>query len=392
MLGGCDKQSSLVKPPAAPGSGASGEYRTSFSSFHAPPDSLKKLAVDGPFYINHVFVIEESIGVEMALVNFLNGELTGSDTNERDHSTYRINIHQNSAGEATSIELFSNAANDFAVTVYIHQIENDLPAYSFTMRSDDGVHGPGGAVIPDPYNDPDLPIAGDKQLNFKGSRDEGIKIQEVLDGMGYETFSSTYGDGVYAFSALQELDSRAKIEEIAMKPKNWTVVDEKTKGNVGFYSKAGDFSGTIIIDWTFNEIPFTIEIKDAKLVMLEDGIDETNYTFSGTAEIKQKSFQFGEMVYQLKDNPKKPFSVEYGFKVLKEPSPAVVWDYVESWEYVDEAYGTSLILPISYMTRNGPAEMSSIPVKSLTEIDGTDTMSFMLPAYGGTATWTFKKD
>jgi len=113
---------------------------------------------------------------------------------------------------------------------------------------------------------------------------------------------------------------------------------------------------------------------------------------SGTAEIKQKSFKMGDMVYRLNDEQKKYFSEEYGFKVVKEPNPAVMWDYVESWEYIDDSYGTLFVLTVSYTTRNSPTDLSSIPVKDIDEIDGTDTMSFMMPAYGGTARWTFKAE
>jgi len=113
---------------------------------------------------------------------------------------------------------------------------------------------------------------------------------------------------------------------------------------------------------------------------------------SGTAEIKQKSFNMGDLVFQLKDKQSKPFSDEYGFTVVKEPSPGVSWNYVETWEYIDEKYGTPFLLTVSYTTGNSPTDLSSVPVKELDEIDGTDTMSFMMPACGGTATWSFKKE
>ncbi len=391
---GCEQQKesegdkSTKKSAAIP----SGEYWATYSNLPGPPESLKELNVEGPFYINSVSIVEVSTKEELAVVNFSEDETSASDTNERDHSKYWAEIIQNEKGKPVSVKLSSNAANDFVVTIYFNMVEQDLPAYHAQLKSDDGVHSSDGSVIPNPYEDPELPIAGVKQLNFKESREEGNKIRNSLEAAGYETFSMLYGNGVYTISTVEDLVSRAKIEETVLKPKDWTTDKDKSKGNVGFYSKSGNFTGNITINWELSNIPFTIEIKDASLKKLEDGEDETNYTMSGTAEIKQKSFKMGDMLYQLTDKQKKSFSEEYGFKVVKEPNPSVMWDYVETWEYTDDKYGTLFLLTVSYTTRNSPTDMSSVPVKGLDEIGGTDTMSFMMPAYGGTATWTFKAE
>ncbi|MGE4276966.1 MAG: hypothetical protein AB7E30_07305 [Lawsonibacter sp.] len=381
LISGCEKNGK---------SASSDAYWTTYSNFQNPPDSLNELGVKGPFYINEVAIGEESVGVELARVYFTKDQTSAYGTNKRDHSKYWVEVIKDAEGTPVSVKVSSNAANDFTITVNFHIVETDMPAYFQMLRSDDGVHSPDGAVIPDPYEDPENPIAGDKELNFKCTYEDGNEIKNKLEEAGFETYSMRYVDGTYTVSTLKELEGRAKIYETVLKPEDWTVDKGKSKGNKGFYNKASDYTGSISINWTLNNIPFTIEIKDAKLEKLEDGEDETSYTMSGTAEIGQKSFALGDMVFRLNDKQSKPFSEEYAFKIEKEPSPAIIWEYVEEWEYIDDTYGTVFLLVVSYTTRNGPTDFSSIPIESLDKIEGSDTMSFLMPACGGTAAWSFE--
>jgi hypothetical protein len=393
MLNGCEEQKSDEKHKTAPktASGQSGEYWATYSSFPGPPDDFLELGGTGPLYINQITVIEESVEQELANLEFSEGETTAHYANPEDHSEYWAEINLNGEGDPVSVKLSSNAANDFVITVNLSMVEGNLPAYYAQLRSDDGVHS-GGGTIPDPYQDPDLPIAGVKELNFKGTHKEGIKIKNTLEEAGYKEYSTRYGNGYYTVSTLKELDSRAKIEETVLKQKDWTPEKDKENKNVGYYKKPVNFTGTITIDWTFSEVPFQIEIKDARLEKFEEGEEEIYYTMSGTAEIKQKWFELGDVVYRLKDEQKKPFCEEYGFKVMTDPEPSVKWDYVECWEYVDESYGTTFMLTVSYTTGDSPTDLSGVPVKALDELDGADTMSFMMPAFGGNATWSFQKE
>ena len=140
-------------------------------------------------------------------------------------------------------------------------------------------------------------------------------------------------------------------------------------------------------------MPFTVEINDAKLKMIDDGMDETNYTLSGTAEINLTSFTFEGDVYILKDKQKKPFSNEYGFKVLKTPEPAVRWNFIEQWEYVsDSQYAIPSMLVLTFYTGSSPADFDDVPVEGLDELDGSYNCNSLMPVMGGTATWTFKPD
>lgn len=367
-----------------------GDYWTSYSNLPGPPDSLTALSVKGPFYVYRVSIGEASTTEILATVEFSKNQTLASETDADYQSKYWIEKAQKADGQTTSVKVSSNVANDFYVTLYFKTVKDDIESYWVQCKSDDGVHSSDGAVIPEPYQDPQLPIAGVKEFNFKGSLKEGNEIKNSLDQAGYVTEFRQYTDGLYTVSGYKKHESRAKIEETQFETKDWNTNKEKSKGNVGFYDKSTAFSGSIIIDWTFSNIPFTIEINDARLDKLEEGEDEISYTMSGTAEIKQTSFSMGDLVFKLKDQQKKNFTSEYGFKIKKEPEPAVIWDYVETWEYVDEKYGTPFLLTVSYVTYDSPTDLSYIPVKALDEIDGTDKMTFMMPAFGGTATWTFK--
>ncbi len=71
-------------------------------------------------------------------------------------------------------------------------------------------------------------------------------------------------------------------------------------------SEPGDFTGAITIDWHFLGLNFVITIDDATLTLKDDGIDETNYTMSGTAKISPSTFTYGGNVYTsqtLRRNP-----------------------------------------------------------------------------------------
>ena len=394
LMSGCEIQNgsevdqSTTKSTAAP----SGAYWTNYSNIPGPPESLIKLGGKGPYYINRVSITEESVEEELAVVFFSKDETFVSDINEEDNSKYWFEITKNEEGMPVSVKVSSNAANDFVVTLYFHFIENDLPAYFHMLRSDDGVHSPDGSVIHDPYQDPELPIAGVKELNFKCGYEENEKINNFLEEAGFYKYETRYQDGIYTYSTRKELISRAKIEETVLKPKDWTSDKDKAKGNVGFYNKSDSFIGQITLDYTLSNIPFTVEIKDVKLEQLEDLENETGYTMSGNAEIMQKSFAIADEVYRLKDEQKKKFSAdnEFDFIVMKEPNPAVWWTYAEKWEYVGDTYGAPFTVLVYYTTMDSPTDSSGVPVKDLDEIDGTDT--FTTPGYSCTATWSFKAE
>ena len=126
--------------------------------------------------------------------------------------------------------------------------------------------------------------------------------------------------------------------------------------------------------------------------MLEDEEDVTSYTMSGTAEIQQKSFNVEGREFILKDSQQKSFKEDFAFQVFKTPSPGVCWDFLEQWQYVEEEFGASFIIQVSFGTRKSGGDLSIVPVEDTDKIDGSFNMDFMMPAWGGTATWKFHEE
>lgn len=396
LMNGCgeqkvsDNSQSMTKSAAIP----PGVYWATYSSIPNKADSTDAVNAEGPYYLCRVEIGEPSTEELLAQVEFSNDSVSClSSTNPNDNSKYWVKRDLNEKGETNSIKVASTAANNFYLRLTFNSSSNNLPALNiFIPSSDNGVHSPDGSVISDPYEDPELPIAGFKELKFKGSYEDGTEIKDSVQQAGYETSLPVYENGVYSFRTSKELICRAKIEETLLEPEDWKTDDEGTKGNIGLYSRQNSFTGKITIDYIFSDIPFTIEINDAKLELLQDGEEVTYYTISGTAEIKQESFKFGDTVYKLHDKQQKPFSDEYGFKVQKYPTPGISWDFAENWEYIEDEYNTLFALAVNYTTRKGPTDMNYVPVEDVDKLDGSQSMTFLMPAYGGTATWTFKPD
>lgn len=379
----------------------SGVYWTTYSNIPNKPDSPTAIVQEGPYYLHRVEIGEPSTAELLASVEFANDNVHClTYTNPNDHAQYWVERIVNEKGETTAIKVASTAANNWYLRISINAVSDQMPAMNgFLPRPDNGVRSPDGETLSDPYADPKRPIAGFKELNFKGSYEDGNKIRSSLEEAGYEPAFRSYSNGVYTVATLKELVSRAKIEETVLKPKDWKTDKNKTKGNVGFYNnKPSSFTGKISIDWTLSNIPFTIVINDVRLDMLEDEEDRTSYTMSGTAEIKQKSFTITDndgknaLVFKLKDKQQKRFSEEHAFQVSKTPKPGVSWDYIETWEYVEAQYNTPFLLTVSYTTRQSPTDFSFIPVSGLDKLDGSHAMTFMMPAFGGTATWSFREE
>jgi hypothetical protein len=156
-------------------------------------------------------------------------------------------------------------------------------------------------------------------------------------------------------------------------------------------SEPGDFTGKITISWSFMELPFTITIDDVTLTLKDDGLDETNYTMSGTAKISPSSFTYGGNVYIISDAVEKPFTDDYGFKVRKLPQPAVRWGYAEGWTFASG--GSTIAIVVNFATKKGYGcgQIVDVPIPDLDTLDGQYTMSCMAPAYSGTANWEFTK-
>lgn len=370
----------------------SGVYWAAYTNIPDKPDSSDGITAEGLYYVQRIEIGEPSTEELIAFVEFPGNENLATYTNPNDHSKYWVERIIGEGGKTTGIKLASTAANNFYINLNLYTVAGKTPALNIhSLKSDDGVHSPDGSVLSDPYKDPEIPIAGFKELKFSTSYEQGNKIRQSVEQAGYPTWSVRFENGEYRFDTMKELEGRAKIEETVLKPNGWKIDEGSTKGNVGVYSRASGFTGSIGIEWTFAGVPFTIEISDAKLVMRDDGPDETNYTLTGTAEIKQKSFISSGQVYTLSDSAKKPVNYEYGFKVRKIPGPAVRWSYAESWQYKDQN-GNPYLVSVNFSTNKSPTEIGDVPVADVDKIDGSYNMGFMMPSFGGTATWGFQPE
>ena len=396
LLNGCEKQREGEVNQRAANSAEipSGAYWTTYSNIPNKPDSPDVIVQEGPYYLSRVEIGEPSTEELLASVEFANDNVSClTYTNPNDHAKYWVERNINEKGETTAVKVASTAANSWYLRITFNATFDNIPAlYGFLPRSDSGVHSPDGETISDPYADPERPIAGFKELRFKVSYEDGNEIREAVEQAGYKTSLPQYENGIYFFRTDSELTGRAKIEDTVLEPEKWKANEEGTKGNIGLYKRPASFTGKIVIDYMFSNLPFTILINDARLDMLEDEDDRTSYTMSGTAEINPKSFTMGDLVFRLKDQQKKQFEEEHAFQVCKTPTPGVSWDYVETWEYVEEQYNTTFLVTVSYITRKSPTDFNFIPVSDIDKLDGSHNMTFMLPAIGGTATWSFQEE
>lgn len=394
LMTGCEQQGKSTESGAESAKIPSGVYLTTYSNIPNKPDSPNAIVPEGPYYLSCVEIGEPSTEELLASVEFANDNVRClTYTNPNDHAKYWVERVVNEKGETTGIKVASTAANNWYLRVTLNTASDNMPSiHGFLPKSDSGVRSPDGKTLSDPYADPEHPIAGYKELKFKGSYEDGHKIRETVEQAGYKTSLPQYENGLYFFRTDPDLTGRAKIEDTVLEPEKWKVKEEGTKGNIGLYKKPTGFTGKIFIDYMFSNLPFTIVIHDAKLDLLDEEDDQMSYTMSGTAEINPKSFTMGDLVFRLKDQQKKPFKEEHAFQVCKTPAPGVSWDYVETWEYVEDQYNTTFLITVSYITRKSPTDFDFIPVSDIDKLDGSHNMTFMLPAFGGTATWSFQEE
>jgi hypothetical protein len=371
----------------------SGVYVTTFSNIPGKPTAPDAIVAEGPYYLCRVEIGEPSTHELLAGVEFENDNVSCfTYTNPNDNAQYWIERSFDKNGETTSVRVGSTAANVWYINVWYSTKSNGMPAMNGTVpKPENGVLSPKGEALSDPYSDPELPIAGFKELKFRTSQKDGYELRGSFDQAGYNTSDGIFEKGIYSFKITPKLTGRAKIEETMLRPKGWKVEKEGTKGNIGLYNKPEHYTGQITIDYQMNGLPFTIVIKNAQLDKLEEDEDRTSYTMSGTAEIQQKSFVMEDLVFNLKDQQQKSFSEEHAFQVSNSPDPGVSWDYVETWEYVEEKYNTPFLLTVIYSTRKSPTASDYITLADPDKLDGSHNMTFMMPASGGTATWTFSE-
>ncbi len=156
-------------------------------------------------------------------------------------------------------------------------------------------------------------------------------------------------------------------------------------------SEPGDFKGTITINWPFSGLNFVITIDDATLTLKDDGIDETNYTMSGTATISPSTFTYGGNVYTLatlQRNPSLMTMDSRSASFLSRPCDGAMLK-CGPLQAATPPFG--IVVNFGTKTGTGCGQIVDVPIADLDTLDGQYTMSCMEPAYGGTAIWEFTK-
>ncbi len=151
--------------------------------------------------------------------------------------------------------------------------------------------------------------------------------------------------------------------------------------------------GEIYITYSVGKLVFNVTMKNATLIQIDDGPDETNYTMEGTAVIAPSQFHTDDGgTYVLTDPAPQAYNQEYGFKVLKTTPPTVRWSFEATWNYtLAGPYPAPFLAVISFGTRGGTncTAFSDVQVVSLDDIDGSFDMTCVAPGIDSFAEWHF---
>lgn len=166
-----------------------------------------------------------------------------------------------------------------------------------------------------------------------------------------------------------------------------TLVSRVTIGSVEKYT------GQFALETTQAGIAYRVEATGT-LTLKDDGPDETNYSLSGTAEMKTTTFMLGASTCVIDEPKTRAIDETYAFKVRKAPALALRWGYVEMWTYTCTAPNgmqSPWSATISFNTMQGSPACNTPddrPVDDVNLLDGTWTMTCS-PAGPVTATWHF---
>ena len=184
-----------------------------YSNIPNKPDSPDAL-FEGTNYVKWVEICEPSTQDILAMVTFKPDNVACmTATNTNDNSKYWVVRNFDENGETTQIKVGSNAANEWYLNVTIYKAKDESPYMTgYIPKPDNGVVSPEGEVLSDPYSDPELKIAGFKELKFKCSHGDGKEIRDAMEKAGYKPGEPQYGDGIYSFKTEANLIGRAKME------------------------------------------------------------------------------------------------------------------------------------------------------------------------------------
>lgn len=105
-----------------------------------------------------------------------------------------------------------------------------------------------------------------------------------------------------------------------------TLLSQVTIGTVEKYA------GTFQLGTTQAGISYSVE-ANATLTLKDDGPDETNYSMTGTAEMKTVTFQLGDATCVVDQPASHAIDETYAVKVRKDPALALRWSFADMWTY-----------------------------------------------------------
>jgi|GEM_PF-4680154 len=238
----------VIFPFSASESAAQGAFWSSFTV--ALPEGcidVGGVSVCGPFRVNDIQIIEESTGDILGDCEFGNSDTA---TTGLIPPGYQFWAERNGG----SIRVSSNQANLPIILAHIVRVSGNLSVLWDYYHPEGGLHGPGGAVYPDPYQRKDFEFAGVKKLTFTTSADKDFNWMmkhalQPLQDAGYTanrgTFTDTHPGFTVEISVHDTLDGRVLLEDDVIKKEGWKVKSgEGTRGNRGTYEYTIKYKGT----------------------------------------------------------------------------------------------------------------------------------------------------
>lgn len=221
----------------------SGVYWNTYSNIPDTSYNVGELVFDGPCFAGYVHLTEPSTEEILALTSFAADVNCVTFTSNTDGVQYWVERIQAPNGGTSAIKIASTAANIPWLTIYMYSVKSGRCHYRvYNLRPDGGVHTPEGAILDNPYEDPELKFGGDKILCFKGDFNKGRDIKYKVQEAGYQVFSYRFYNSLTEFSVGYTSIGRAYIQENVLKKANWFPVE--TNGSKGIY----ELKDTIIIN------------------------------------------------------------------------------------------------------------------------------------------------
>lgn len=133
-------------------------------------------------------------------------------------------------------------------------------------------------------------------------------------------------------------------------------------------------AGTVTVRQAQSGVDFTVSL-DVALTVVDDGIDETNWSATGTARLSPMEFAMGDATC-VADMPTQVVAEEYFLKVRKDPILAVRFGSLTGWNFTcTNAMGTMYpwFIGVSGQTGHGLGciQPDDAPITDVSNIDAT---------------------